>query len=78
MYARSRRTIGNHYTSLEKEGERVHAPVGDVALSWFEQNFRDLVMMARGDNVLPVLITQATLAQPINLKNPSIRDTLYS
>ena len=63
----------NRYTSLEKEGERAHAPVGKRAWKWFEENFADIVAFAKRDGVLPVLISQATLAHPDNMDDKACR-----
>ena len=63
----------NRYTSLEKEGERAHAPVTERAWRWFEQNFVDVVAFAQDDGVLPVLISQATLVHEDTLDDPDIR-----
>ncbi len=59
-----RRDVENRYTSLEREGERAHAPVGESAWSWFEQNFEDASNVAKADGVLPVLISQGSLVNP--------------
>jgi hypothetical protein len=72
-HRRVRLMVENSYTSLEKEGERAHAPPGAVAMGWFESNFRDLVRFALADGVLPVLATQATIAKPERLSDHEYR-----
>lgn len=63
----------NYYTSLEKEGERAHSPVQQVAYDWSRQSFRDFCVLTQADGVLPVLITQATIAVPENLQDHDYR-----
>jgi hypothetical protein len=54
----------NRYTSLEQAGERAHQPASDRAWSWFRSNFDDIASFIRGDDRLPVLISQASLVHP--------------
>lgn len=56
------------YTSLENEGANAHRMPSERAFQLFEQSFADLALLATSDDVLPVLISQATLAQPQSLQ----------
>jgi len=56
------------YTSLENEGANAHRMPSERAFQLFEQSFADLALLAASDDVLPVLISQATLAQPESLQ----------
>lgn len=69
VYLRSRALKReNAYTSMEKEGANAHRMPSERALELFEQSFADLALLAASDGVLPVLISQATLAQPESLE----------
>jgi len=61
------------YTSLEREGTAANEPIAPSALDWARRNYVDFALLARADGVLPVLVTQATLAHPENLENSEIR-----
>ena len=61
------------YTSLEKEGANAHRMPSERAFQLFEQSFADLALLAASDDVLPVLISQATLAQPESLQRQEHR-----
>jgi hypothetical protein len=63
----------NAYTSLEAEGERAHEMPSERAFDLFQQNFEDIAVLAAKDGVLPVLISQATLAHPENLERREVR-----
>lgn len=63
----------NAYTSLEKEGEGAHQMPSDRAFDLFQQSFEDIAALAANDGVLPVLVSQATLAHPQNLEHRDIR-----
>jgi len=63
----------NSYTSLEREGETANRMPSERAFDLFQKNFQDIVVLAQSDGVLPVLISQATLAQPENLSHPEVR-----
>ncbi len=63
----------NAYTSLESEGEGAHEMPSERAFDLFQQSFEDIAVLAQQDDVLPVLISQATLAQPENLERRDVR-----
>ncbi len=63
----------NAYTSLEKQGERAHAMPTERAMTLFQKNFEDIAVLTTNDGVLPVFISQATLAQPLNLERRDVR-----
>jgi len=63
----------NAYTSLEDEGQNAHRMPSERAFELFQKNFEDIVVLAQADVVLPVLVSQATLAQPENLEHPEVR-----
>jgi hypothetical protein len=63
----------NAYTSLETEGERAHEMPSERAFDLFQQSFEDIAVLAAKDGVLPVLISQATLAHPENLERREVR-----
>jgi hypothetical protein len=63
----------NYYTSLEQQGERAHQPAAPVAYDWARQNYRDFVAFTSADDVLPVLVSQATIAVQENLETPEYR-----
>jgi hypothetical protein len=65
VYLRSRaQRRENAYTSLEKEGASANRMPSERAFDLFEQSFGDLALLAKSDDVLPVLVSQATLAHP--------------
>lgn len=66
----------NRYTSLEKEGERAHRPIGERAWRWFEKNFDDFVTFVQSDGAMPVLVSQATLARADAIKRTRIRQVI--
>lgn len=55
------------YTSLASEGIGASIPVSSVAFKWGRKNFSDFVQFANSDNVLPILVTQATIVAKENL-----------
>jgi len=63
----------NSYTSLEREGEVANRMPSGRAFDLFQKSFEDIVVLAQSDGVLPVLISQATLAQPENLSRQEVR-----
>ncbi len=63
----------NSYTSMEEQGSKAHGPVGERAWKWFEKNFDDIASFAKSDGVMPVLISQATLARKENINNRKYR-----
>lgn len=69
----SRRKKENYYTSLEQAGEAANMMPDESVFAWAERNFRDFTRLVRGDGVLPVLVSQATLAVPENLDNEECR-----
>jgi lysophospholipase L1-like esterase len=66
----------NYYGSLEGRGRDADAPIGDRGWRWFRQNFVDVVRFAHGDGVLPVVISEATLAHPEALRDTARRATI--
>ena len=69
----SRRKKENYYTTLEQAGEAANRMPDESVFAWAERNFRDFTRLVRGDKVLPVLVSQATLAVPENLDNRECR-----
>jgi lysophospholipase L1-like esterase len=65
--------IENTYTSLEKAGDAANDLPSERAFDQFQKNFEDLALLAKSDGVLPVLVSQATLAQPENLERREVR-----
>lgn len=65
--------IENAYTSLEKAGDAANDLPSERAFDQFQKNFEDLALLAKSDGVLPVLVSQATLAQPENLERREVR-----
>lgn len=63
----------NAYTSMEKEGAKANHMPSDRAFQLFQQSFADLALLAASDGVLPVLVSQATLAQPESLQDQERR-----
>jgi hypothetical protein len=63
----------NRYTSMEKEGARAHQPISRRAWEWFEKNFIDVTEFVRSDDILPILVSQATLAKSEAIVNKDIR-----
>lgn len=63
----------NAYTSLEQQGQRAHEMPTERAMTLFQKNFQDIAVLATTDGVLPVFISQATLAQPVNLERREVR-----
>ena len=63
----------NYYTSLELAGEKANMMPEERVFGWAERNYRDFARLAREDGVLPVLVSQATLAVPENLDNKERR-----
>jgi hypothetical protein len=66
----------NRYTSMEKEGERAHAPLGPRAWRWFEKNFEDVTSFIQSDNALPVLVSQSTSVKKAVLSDTRIRQEI--
>lgn len=66
----------NYYGSLEGRGRAAEAPIGDRGWRWFRQNFVDVVRFAHDDGVLPVVISEATLAHPEALEDAARRATI--
>jgi hypothetical protein len=60
-FAVTGRRLENQYKADEGQGARADRPVDGKAFAWERQNFRDLVMLAKADGVLPILVSQATL-----------------
>ena len=63
----------NYYTSLEETGERANQQPASVAFDWARRNFDDFARFARADGVMPVLVSQATLAMPNNFSKKDYR-----
>ena len=60
-------------TAMERSGEQLDRPVHPRAWAWIRQNFEDITRWAKNDGVLPILVTQASLAAAENLADPEIR-----
>jgi lysophospholipase L1-like esterase len=69
----NRRYVETRFTELEASDDAANQPVGRASWRWFEQNVRDFAAFAKRDGVLPVLVTQATIAQPQNLADAAYR-----
>jgi hypothetical protein len=63
----------NYYTTLEQVGDRANVMPPQVAFDWNRNHYVDFARLARGDQVLPVLVTQASLVSKENLDSPEIR-----
>jgi hypothetical protein len=57
----------------ERTGQDMDRPVPPHVFDWERRNFADLAAWARGDGVVPILVTQAGLGAPDNLDDPEIR-----
>jgi len=55
----------------------VSTPISPAAYNWFEMNFRDIVRFAQSDGVLPILVSQATLADPVNDRREMLKHIAY-
>ena len=66
----------NSYSTLEEEGEGAAAAPGDRSWAWFSQNYRDVATLASADGVLPVFVSQATLAHPENIETAEVREVV--
>lgn len=66
----------NRYTSMEKEGERAHAPVGSRSWRWFEKNFEDIMDFIQSDGALGVLVSQSTIVKKSVLSDMRIRQEI--
>ena len=71
--ARQAEIVEDVYTSLEREGAGAAQPASATALTWSRRNFEDIVSFAQHDDVLPVLVTQATIAVPENADRKEYR-----
>ena len=58
------------YFSPEPGEVGADRPVSPAALLWARRNFSDFAMFAHSDNVLPVLVSQATIIAKENLTKP--------
>ncbi len=76
LWQSHRAYVENKFTTLEVDSTGANAPVGNAAWHWFRSNFRDIARFAKGDGVLPILVTQATLAQPANLQKTDYREKI--
>ncbi len=59
----------SNYNFMETDAKYVNKPIGSTAWAWFNQNFIDFARFTRADQVIPVFVTQATLAKPQNIEN---------
>jgi hypothetical protein len=73
LLSRKRAYIERDYSSLETEDAYVSRPVGPAAWEWFDRNFTDFARFTRMDGVIPVIVSQATLAKPENLDDIECR-----
>lgn len=60
--------------AMEGTGVDLDRPVSPEALNWVRTNFDDVSHWANRDGVLPVLVTQGSLASPENMSDPKIRE----
>jgi hypothetical protein len=60
------------YRAQEGKGHGADRPVDPRAFSWEERSFRDLVMLAQTDGVLPILVSQATLVSREAMTRPEV------
>jgi hypothetical protein len=70
---RRRDYVENKFTTMESDSSAANTAVGEAAWHWYRGNFRDIARFAKSDGVLPVLVSQATLAQPANLEKKDCR-----
>ena len=63
----------NTYAKREGTSTQFDAPIDPKALEWERRNFTDFVVLARSDGVLPILVSQAGLAAPENIKGKEIK-----
>ncbi|MCG8403903.1 MAG: GDSL-type esterase/lipase family protein [Phycisphaerales bacterium] len=68
--------IENSYLSMTEQGVGAALPPSSDALDWARRNFKDFVSFSQSDEVLPVLITQATSVHPDNLDKPKYRKAI--
>lgn len=73
LHASERAYIESQYTAMETGTKQEDRPPGSKVWAWFDQNFIDFARFAKADQVIPVFVTQATLAQPQNLNNKEYR-----
>lgn len=67
------REIENTYVFLDTTEASEASPVSAMSLAWARQNFRDFALFAHSDGVLPVLVSQATLAHSTNVERKEFR-----
>ena len=77
LHSRKRAYIERDYSSLETDTAYVSQPAGSEAWTWFDQSFIDFARFARADQVIPVFVSQATLAKPENLENGEYRKLIH-
>jgi hypothetical protein len=73
MFVATGRRLENQYKAEEGTGARADRPIDRKAFEWERQNFRDLVMLAESDGVLPILVSQGTLASREALADRDVR-----
>ncbi|MHC4065814.1 MAG: hypothetical protein ACYSUI_15135 [Planctomycetota bacterium] len=70
----SQRRLEREYYSLDEETKaNLDQPVGADVMAWERQSFEDFVRLARGDGVLPILVSQAFLGSLDNLDEPDVQ-----
>jgi hypothetical protein len=68
-----KRRLEPAYKAEEGTGVRADRPVVPRAFAWERKNFEDFVNLAKSDGVLPILVSQASLASPESITDPDVR-----
>lgn len=76
LQAKNRAYIEKTYSAFETETTWINQPISSKAWKWFDQNFIDFSRFTRGDQVIPVFVSQATLAKQQNLQNEEYRSRI--
>lgn len=59
--------------ATKKASKTAHIPDGSPAHRWERQNYNDLALILKSDNVLPIFANQAVLLSEKNLDDPQIQ-----
>ena len=70
--------LESKYRAEKGSGARSDRELNPKSYAWEERNFRDIVMLAASDGVLPILVTQATLVTRETIDKPEVQAALLS